>query len=393
MQPRSVIGYITRLPLAIAVGLQLVSGAEAGSPAASERPDAPEKLLIIGQDLGAIRGYLSSDCCPQPDGLTAYVDFYDILKDGDFGGLGIDASGEDAGFEFDWGAGPVSAYRTATEFGIDGLAIGLSITENEHPGQLARLANGELDENIVRLALFSRGIAGPVYLRIGYEFDGAWNQGYEDPELYKAAFRRIVDVLRQEGASNFETVWQAGTAVVDEVIDTAHEDIKAWYPGDEYVDWMGFSWFMNPHETIQVESSYDPGTPLELTEELLAFARAREKPVMIAEASPQAMDLNEEFMANHVGIWDGEPATERVPMSSAEIWDHWFSPLFELLENNPDTIHALAYINADWDSQAMWGPPYESGFWGDTRLEVNEDVAARFTAAIRSWKESGGESR
>ena len=55
-----------------------------------------EKLLIIGQDLGAIRGYMASDCCPRPDGLTAYVDFYDILKEGDFGGLGVDPGGNDS---------------------------------------------------------------------------------------------------------------------------------------------------------------------------------------------------------------------------------------------------------------------------------------------------------
>jgi len=344
------------------------------------------KLLIIGQDLDAIRGYMASECCPQPDGLTAYVYFYDILKEGNFGGLGIDADGNPVNFEFSWGSGPVGAYQTATGFGVSSLAIGLSITENDHPGDLQRLVDGEYDEHIRHLALFMSLIEGPVYLRIGYEFDGAWNQGYEDAEKYKAAFKRIVDVLRGAQADNFETVWQAGAAVVDEVIDGRHEDIRQWYPGDEYVDWMGFSWFMNPDETIQVESSYDPGTPLELTEEILSFARERGKPVMIAEASPQAMDLNKKFIANHAGIWDGEPATGRVEMSNDDTWNHWFAPLFELLDSNRDVIHALAYINVDWDSQEVWGPPYASGFWGDTRLEVNAEIALRFSNAIADWK-------
>ena len=351
-------------------------------PAATE----PERHLIIGQDLGAIRGYMASGCCPRPDGLTAYVDFYDILKEGDFGGLGIDTEGNDAAFEFDWSAGPVSAYRTATEFGVDGLAIGLSITENEHPGKLQKLVDGQFDAEIRQLARFMSLVTGPVYLRIGYEFDGAWNQGYENAPRYIAAWHRIVDVLRQEGATNFEAVWQAGTATVDEVIDQGHEDIKAWYPGDDYVDWMGFSWFMNPGETIQVASNHDPGTPLELTEELLAFARERGKPVMIAEASPQAMDVNEKFMANHAPIWDGAPATGQVDMTNDEIWDHWYGPLFQLMNDNRDVIHIFAYINADWDSQNMWGPPYANGFWGDSRLETNDDIAARFSAAIIDWK-------
>lgn len=358
----------------------------AASTADASTPSDPDKLLIIGQDLGAIRGYMASNCCPRPDGLTAYLDFYDILKEGDFGGLGIDANGDDPGFEFTWGAGPVGAYQTATEFGIDGLAIGLSITENEHPGDLRRLVNGEFDAEIRQLARFGGMLQGPIYLRIGYEFDGAWNQGYEDADQYVAAYRRIVDVLREQGTGNFEFVWQSGTAVVDDIIDGGHEDIEKWYPGDEYVDWMGLSWFMNPDETVQVSPSYQPPTPLELTEELLEFARERGRPVMIAEASPQAMDLNENFMANHSPIWDGESASDPVKMSDEQIWDHWFGPLFELLDNNKDVIHALAYINADWDSQEMWGPPYESGFWGDTRLETNETIAKRFAEEIDIWK-------
>ena len=297
--------YLTAV-LVAALGISACSADRQPEPSVSSTADTPQKLLIIGQDLGAIRGYMASVCCPQPDGLTAYVDFYDILKEGDFGGLGINLDGNDAGFEFDWQAGPVSAWRTATEFGIDGLAIGLSITENEHPGKLQKLVDGEFDAEITQLARFMSLIEGPVYLRIGYEFDGAWNQGYENAPRYIGAWKRIVDVLRAEGANNFVTIWQAGAAVVDEVIDQRHEDIRQWYPGDDYVDWMGFSWFMNPHETISVPSEYDPGTPLMLTEELLEFARERGKPVMIAEASPQSLDLNEGFMAHHTPIWDGE---------------------------------------------------------------------------------------
>jgi len=346
----------------------------------------PAKQLIIGQDLGSIRGYMASDCCPRPDGLTAYLDLYDLLKDDDFGGLGIDASGHDADLEFEWGSGPISAFRTATEFGINSLALGLSITENEHPGKLQLLISGEYDAHIRQLARFAGMIEGPVYLRIGYEFDGAWNQGYQDPDTYIGAYRRIVDTLRAEGVENIEMVWQASTSTTDDVIDGGHEDITRWYPGDDYVDWMGLSWFMNPHETVQVPSNYTPQTPLQLTEELLAFARQRGKPVMVAEAAPQGLDLDENFTAHHVGLWDGPAGEGRKSMTDNEIWDFWFAPLFELLEQNRDVVHILAYINADWDSQPMWGPPYDSGFWGDTRLEVNDDIAARFTDAINQWK-------
>ena len=73
-------------------------------------------------------------------------------------------------------------------------------------------------------------------------------------------------------------------------------------------------------------------------------------------------------------------------MSNDEIWDHWFGPLFELMDDNDDVIRALAYINANWDTQGMWGPPYASGFWGDSRLEVNKPIADRFSAAVDAWR-------
>lgn len=172
--------------------LSSLSACDGGGPTAKPEQAGPtsstrDRLLIVGQDLGAIRGYLDSHCCPPPDGLTAYVDFYDILQPGDFGGLGIDTDGKDAGFDFDWGSGPINAWRTATEFGINRLAIGLSITENEHPGKLERLGNGEFDAEIRQLGRFMNLIEGPVYLRIGYEFDGAWNQGYENTQRYIGA--------------------------------------------------------------------------------------------------------------------------------------------------------------------------------------------------------------
>ena len=377
------------LTASVAVTLAFLAGcgnSEAPVQPAADSASGPQKLLIIGQDLGAIRGYMASDCCPKPDGLTAYLDFYDLLKEGDFGGLGMDLEGNDSGFEFDWNAGPVSAYRTATEFGIDGLAIGLSITENEHPGGLQGLVNGDFDAEIRQLAKFAGAIKGPVYLRIGYEFDGAWNEGYEDSAKYIAAYRRIVDVLRESGVSNVEFVWQASASTTDDVIDGGHDDITQWYPGDDYVDWMAISWFMNPYETVQVESAYDPKTPLELSVEVLDLARERGKPVMIAEAAPQAIDLKERFMAHHAAIWDGPPGEDRVDMSDDEIWEFWFQPTFDLMNEHADVIHALAYINADWDSQVMWGHPYANGFWGDTRLEVNEEIARRFTDAIEAWR-------
>ena len=107
---------------------------------------------------------------------------------------------------------------------------------------------------------------------------------------------------------------------------------------------------------------------------------------MIAEASPQGYDLARGTNAHIAPSWDGPQGEGVVNVSPTEIWDAWFAPVFELMEHNSDVIYALAYINCHWDAQAMWGPPYDNGYWGDTRLQVNPLVAERFSKAIEHWR-------
>ena len=357
---------------------------QADTPAEGEQAT---RLLIIGQDLGAIRGYYESACCIQPDGNTAYVNLYNVLSEQEqFSGLGIDNEGKKLETEADFGTGPLNMYKTATEFS-GGLAIGLELAENRHPDALNLLIAGEYDEHIAQLAHFLKMVEVPVWLRIGYEFDGAWNRGYEDSEKYKTAYRRVVEKLRLANVANVEYVWQSGTSPVDDVIDGGHEDISKWYPGDEYVDWMGMSLFLSLDEKPVAEMEFEPPTQRDLMEEVLAFARARGKPVMIAEASPQGYDLANRSNANIAPIWDGKQKGDLKIISDQEIWENWFAPLFQYMNENDDVIRALAYINANWDAQPRWGKPHAEGYWGDSRLEANSEIAGRFNRAITQWRD------
>ena len=363
------------------------SGADDAAPGAGSSAP-PSRLFIIGQDLGAIRGYVASDCCVRPDGTTAYVDFYDVLSaEADFGGLGIDGEGAPLEAEADWGAGPVNAFRAADEFGLKYLAVGLSITENEHPGGLDGIVAGEYDAEIRHLALFAERVDATILLRIGYEFDGAWNQGYQDAPRFVLAYRRIADGIRAAGAANVRYVWQGAASTTDAVIDQGrHDDIEDWYPGDDYVDWLALSWFMHPDERPGIQLDFDVPTPAALADEILTLARRVGKPVLIAEAAPQGLDLRDRTTANHSPLWDGPAGEDRSTLTDEAIWNASFQPLFDYMADNADVIDGLAYINVRWDDQPMWGPPYASGYWGDTRVEVNADIAARFTAAVRHWR-------
>jgi hypothetical protein len=97
----------------------------------------------------------------------------------------------------------------------------------------------------------------PFLLRIYWEFNsgdpywGGWGQPFID------AWKRTVDVIRSQGATNVGFVWspdggyQSRTAVS--------------YPGDNYVDWVGVSSY-NPNATWC--SPFNPGPWCELAEEL-----------------------------------------------------------------------------------------------------------------------------
>ena len=385
---RKKFGRIYRLVLSIAVLLS-AGACDTGRPQFEQaNADSLEPLYIVGQDLGAIRGYVASGCCVEPDGTTAYVDFYEVLDEsGDFGGLGINASGSPLQLETDWGSGPVNAYKTAAEFNASYLAIGLSITENEHPGGLDQIVAGERDAEIRQLAVFAQAVQATILLRIGYEFDGAWNLGYDNAPRFKAAYRRIVDGIRAEGAANVRFVWQGAASTTDTVLDDGrHDEILDWYPGDEYVDWLGFSWFMHPEAQAEVGFEFDVPTPRQLADEILALARLLDKPVLIAEAAPQGFDLRDGTTAHHSPIWDGPAGTGTRSVSDEEIWRQWYQPMFDFITANDDVIKGLAYINVRWDDQDMWDAPYESGYWGDSRIETNGAIASRFNSAIRSWR-------
>ena len=111
---------------------------------------APEKVFIIGQDLDALRGYYASNCCVKADGTTAYLSLYRLRDPSDFGGIGYDLEGKAVTPEASWGSGPVGARQSVTEFGVDHLAIGLFIAENDIPDALKEVFKEEDEKNSIK---------------------------------------------------------------------------------------------------------------------------------------------------------------------------------------------------------------------------------------------------
>lgn len=304
-------------------------------PAKFSLPEG-QTLFIIGQDNDTIAAYLSATNT-EPGGVTSYTSLQRL---------------EGLAEATDYGAGPIHLSALAEQHPHSVVALGLYLVD-----YLDEITAGKAEAQIEQLLNFLVALKRPVFLRFGYEFDGAWN--HYDPEQFKAAWRYFRAKMQSAGVTNVALVWQSA-AYCDGTYRA--EPISAWYPGDEAVDWVALSYFTQ---------STCAGRPLE---EILSFARERHKPVLIAEAAPQRYATGE--LTYSIFGRQFEPRTAEA------IWDEWYAPFFAFIRANADVIRAVAYINTHWDEQTMWGQPYPNGYWGDSRVQANAEILAQWQTTL-----------
>merc|ERR1712080_106187 len=103
------------------------------------------------------------------------------------------------------------------------------------------IADGVYDDQLDEMIKGFKLVGRPVWLRIGYEFNGPWN-GHE-PEGFKAAWIHITKKLRSDPWCNkfVANVWDFTGDAPDPL--EKMENVWKYYPGDEWVDWAGANLF------------------------------------------------------------------------------------------------------------------------------------------------------
>lgn len=230
----------------------------------------------------------------------------------------------------DYGSGDQHMQWLADEFPDSAIQIGLYMV-----GALDMVTTGIYDDNIKKLAKFFNEQDRPFYLRIGYEFDSPLN-GY-DPGKYIEAYRYIVNHLRGEGVANVAYVWHAHGPIYE-------RPQMDWYPGDDFVDWVGVSYF-SPYNDDGMQKIAD-------------LCKSIGKPLMIAESTPISLQTSK-----------GE-----------DTWKRWYRFVFKHIDDY--NVKAFCYINSHWEAMPMW----EKDNWGDARVEENEYIKEKWTAAISAPK-------
>lgn len=299
-------------------------------------PAAGKTLLLIGQDLQTIDEYIDSfDDRPVPGGWMAY---WSIT-----GMNGVDRmNAADIARQY----GQQNHQQLVDQHPDTVLQSGLWMVGMWDV--LENASQGKYNTVIRQFSTWAKTINRPIYLRIGYEFDGQHNQ--MAPDNYVKAYRLIVDIIRAEGADNVAFVWHSYAA-------PTYQDhpLSAWYPGDDYVDWVGISLFGH---------MYSPDLSKE-ADEVFEFAKTHSKPVMIAEASP----------------------INGIDKENTDVWNTWFVNLLSLAYRR--NVKAISYINANWPSY----PGFTSLKWKDARLQNNQEVADAWfmeTGKDRYLKQSPG---
>ncbi len=121
---------------------------------------------------------------------------------------------------------------------------------------MERIINGDFDSALIVWAQEAASLPYPILVEFGTEVNGAWfpwngihngggitdqygDPSYPDgPERFRDAYRHIIDICRREGANNI--TWFFHVDAQPEPNEWWN-DIKYYYPGDDYIDWVGIS--------------------------------------------------------------------------------------------------------------------------------------------------------
>jgi len=119
-----------------------------------------------------------------------------------------------------------------------------------------KIITGLFDDDLRSWARDARKFGSPLMVEYGVEINGRWfpwngqwnggseTSGYGDPsypdgpERFRDAYRRIIDIMREEGANNIAWVFHVSHADHPE---EKWNRLEYYYPGGDYIDVVGVS--------------------------------------------------------------------------------------------------------------------------------------------------------
>ena len=244
-------------------------------------------------------------------------------------------------------------------------------------------------DQINEFALMLYNFNVSMFLRWNHEMNGSWYPWGQQPTTYIAKFQEFADVIHSEAKNvaiawtpnqGWGYPWAGGTYSIspsspdysvldtnkDGVVNDLDDPYSPYYPGDDYVDWVGFSfyhWGNGSNRGVNEVPSTDKwgqangiGNTIPNFHDI--YAVGHDKPMMIAEISA---------LYNVSGSMGGDA-------SEANIKKEWITQVYNLtndenvkIDESLPSIHMIL-----WFSQLKYEAEVSSEV--DWRLTDNQEV-------------------
>lgn len=229
---------------------------------------------------------------------------------------------------------------------------------------LKRILKGKFDEDLRAWAKDARDFDSPLIVEFGTEvngewfpWNGKWNGGREKkeygdptypdgPERFRDAYRHIIDIMREESASNITWVFHVNN---DDVPNKPWNRFEKYYPGDDYIDWIGVS-------------VYGAQTPTD--EEWLLFSD------MMDEVYPrlELLSTSKPIVVLEFGVTSGNPLGDQAEWAE--------DALTNLTALRWSRIIGFSWWNEAWQNDD--DPDHDT----DMRVQDNPDLADVFQKLV-----------
>lgn len=133
----------------------------------------------------------------------------------------------------------------------------------------------------------------PIFLRYAAEMNGNWVKWHDDPKKYVEKFRLVSNVMKAE-APNVAMVWAPSSS-------GNQEEMNVYYPGDEYVDWVGINLYSVTIYNGDPKQPAQQDNPLDYIDYVYNKYSSR-KPIMVAEYAATNFSAPDHYDATKFAI-------------------------------------------------------------------------------------------
>jgi hypothetical protein len=234
---------------------------------------------------------------------------------------------------------------------------------------LGRIARGDFDSELQRCAQDAKSLGFPIMIEFGPEangswfpWNGAWNGAGEDfygekgfpdgPERFRDAYRRVVRIFRDAGADDVTWVFHVAS---DGAPKKDWNSASYYYPGDEFVDWIGASLY----------GRLRGGDPARAFDDIMGkvypglCALSPSKPIAILElgvSDPKGTDDKPEWIREAFSA----VSSGRYPrLKAVSWWNKVFRPDGKRstleIDSSPESLEAYRDGVLNLEDEARWG--------------------------------------